>query len=457
MRVSIIGGGVYGSAVAYFFERFGDEDVHLFDRGTIAEGSTEKSAAIVRQHYSNEAHLRLAKRGRDVLANFEEYVGRDGGYVENGYLLLAGEDNKTALRENVALGRGVGVDVELLAPEEISRRVPALAVDDVAVGAIERDSGFADPVAVTQGFVEAARESGTDVHTNTPVTDVETDGRRPTRIRTTDGAFETDYVVNAAGPWGAAVGSMIGLDLPLSWHESKMAELESSPPYEPDLPTVSDVDLGLYAKPETTGHFVAGGGGPEAGRPAGRRSRRRAERRRRRVPRRTPGPHRPPVPGIRRRPGHRHVVRDRDRHPRLAPDRRRSEGVRELLQRPRPQRPRVQGSARVRRVGRRRDPRPGAAERPLAVQARTVRFRGHVQGTVRRGEPGLNRAGKPFRDRSMQNSTAGQCRPVGVPSRVDRGGDRRTGATDDDLRTAGGCRRRLFRPRLSVLTALIKI
>jgi sarcosine oxidase subunit beta len=259
MRVSIIGGGVYGSAVAYFFERFGDEDVHLFDRGTIAEGSTEKSAAIVRQHYSNEAHLRLAKRGRDVLANFEEYVGRDGGYVENGYLLLAGEDNKTALRENVALGRGVGVDVELLAPEEISRRVPALAVDDVAVGAIERDSGFADPVAVTQGFVEAARESGTDVHTNTPVTDVETDGRRPTRIRTTDGAFETDYVVNAAGPWGAAVGSMIGLDLPLSWHESKMAELESSPPYEPDLPTVSDVDLGLYAKPETTGHFVAGG------------------------------------------------------------------------------------------------------------------------------------------------------------------------------------------------------
>jgi sarcosine oxidase subunit beta len=259
MRIAIIGGGIYGSAIAYFLEEFGDEEVHLFERGEIGEGSTGKSAAIVRQHYSNKDHLHLVKRGRDILANLNEYVGQDGGFVQNGYLSLASEGNESALRDIVTIQKSLGIDVEVLQPDQIAERMPALEVGDVAIGAMENNSGFADPKEVTQGFVEKAQELGADVHTNTPVQDINLDGSHLTEVKTPNEDFDIDYVVNAAGPWGDRVASMVGLEIPISWHESKNAELTSSPPYEPDLPTVSDVDLGLYSKPETTGHFMAGG------------------------------------------------------------------------------------------------------------------------------------------------------------------------------------------------------
>jgi len=259
MRIAVIGGGIYGASVAYFLEHFGAEDVHLFERGEITEGSTGKSAAIVRQHYSNESHLRIAKRGRDILAELEEYVGQDGGFVQNGYLLLAGNESESALRDNVAIQESLGIDVEVLSPERISEQVPMLNVDDVAVGALENGSGFADPKEVTRAFIKKARELGTDVHDNTAVTGLDLNDSNSIRIETERGTLRSDYVVNAAGPWGGKVAEMVGIDVPINWHESRLAELDSSPPFGPDFPTVSDVDLGLYAKPETNGHFIAGG------------------------------------------------------------------------------------------------------------------------------------------------------------------------------------------------------
>jgi sarcosine oxidase subunit beta len=259
MHIGIIGGGLYGVATAYFLERFGAEDVVLFERGKIAEGSTGKSAAIVRHHYSDEIQIRLSKRGREILESFEEYVGCDAGFRQNGYLIMAGLENEPSFREIVQLQQSVGLDVDLLAPGEMTEYMPSIDPSGVAVAAIEHEAGFADPYKVTDGFAEKAAELGTTIHTNTPVVDVEMDNGCPSAIITEDGSHQIDYVVNAAGPWGAVVGEMVDLNIPLEWHESRMAELDSSPLYHPDLPTISDIDRGLYAKPESGGHFIAGG------------------------------------------------------------------------------------------------------------------------------------------------------------------------------------------------------
>jgi len=52
MRIGVIGGGVYGSSIAYFLTEFG-EDVVLLEKGNLGGVSTSKSAGIVRHHYSN--------------------------------------------------------------------------------------------------------------------------------------------------------------------------------------------------------------------------------------------------------------------------------------------------------------------------------------------------------------------------------------------------------------------
>jgi sarcosine oxidase subunit beta len=259
MRIAIIGGGVYGTAIAYFLEEFGDVDVVLYERDNISSASTGKSAGIVRQHYSHEIQIRFAKRGREILEELPERLGTDGGFHQNGYLIVAGEKNEERFRKNIELQQRVGIDVELVEPGELGEYVPGASPDGVTVGALERDAGFADPYLVATGFAQKAQELGATIRTNTPVTDIERNGDQVTDVVTPEGSDQVDFVIDAAGPWAHKVAEMVGIDIPLSRYEAKVATLESERSYTPELPTISDVDLGLYVKPEGSGNFIAGG------------------------------------------------------------------------------------------------------------------------------------------------------------------------------------------------------
>lgn len=261
MRIGVVGGGVYGTAVAYFLTEFGATDVTLFEAESIASGSTGYSAGIVRHHYTNEVQIRMAKRGREILERLPDYVGHDGGFHRNGYLLLPAPDDLDEFRRTVDRQRELGIDVELVDPDELTDHHPAISPADVEVGAFERTAGFADPYLVASGFAEAARENGADVHTGTPVTDLHAEDGTVTAVETPDGRHRVDYVVNAAGFRGRDVGEMVGVDLPLQRYESKIAVLRAEREYGSELPTVSDhsVKPDMYAKPEPGGEFLVGG------------------------------------------------------------------------------------------------------------------------------------------------------------------------------------------------------
>jgi len=259
MRIGIVGGGVYGTAIAYFLRELGDPEVVLFEKDGLGSASTGKSAGIVRHHYSDRIQIQFAKRGSEILSELPDRIGTDGGFHQNRYLIMAGEDDEAQFRHNVALQREVGVDVELIDPDRLDDYVPGLSGDDITVAALERDGGFADPYLVGTGFARAAQKLGATVETNTSVTDLEVDDGEVTAIRTADERYPVDVVVDAAGPWATEVAAMAGVELPLERYEAKVVVLSASDPYTPEYPTVSDVGQGLYAKPETTGDFIAGG------------------------------------------------------------------------------------------------------------------------------------------------------------------------------------------------------
>lgn len=260
MRVGIIGGGIYGTAIAYFLSRAG-ADVTLFERDGVASGSTGYSAGIVRHHYTDEVQIRMAKRGRELLETLDEHVGHDGGFHRNGYLRLADAEGRAEVERIVERQRRLGIEVELLGPDDLPGYLPAIDPDGVAVAAFEPEAGFADPYLVATGFADRARELGAAVLANTEVTDVAVEGGSVAAVETAGGTHPVDYAVNAAGPRGREVGAMAGLDLPLRRRESKIAVLDAEDDYGPGLPTVSDhsVHPDTYTKPEPGGEFLVGG------------------------------------------------------------------------------------------------------------------------------------------------------------------------------------------------------
>jgi len=265
MRVVVVGGGIVGLASAYYLADRG-ADVTVVEKGSLGGGSTGRANGGIRAQFTSGVSVDLSRESVRVWERFEEAFGVDIGYRRPGYLFLARtEATAGRFREGVALQNEHGVRSEFLTPEAATEHCPGLSPERYAGATYCPTDGFADPHLALQGFARAAGRAGTDVVTGVEVTDVRVVDGDVAGVETTDGRYDADFVVNAAGPWAARVGAMAGLDLPVSPRRRQLLVAAPDSPVPPDVPLTVDVDDGVHFRPEREGRAVVGGrfGGPD--------------------------------------------------------------------------------------------------------------------------------------------------------------------------------------------------
>ena len=82
-------------------------------------------------------------------------------------------------------------------------------------GILDERGGQVNPLYLTTGFGDRARELGVRVYENTEVLDIKVTNNRVKSVATSQGDIETEYVVNACGAWGPKIGAMVGLKVPI--------------------------------------------------------------------------------------------------------------------------------------------------------------------------------------------------------------------------------------------------
>jgi len=216
-EVVIVGGGCMGASVAYHLTRLGVSDIVILEREPmLGMGSTGRNAGGVRHQFSSEANVRLSIESIRCFENFEEQIGYPIDFHQDGYLfLLSNEPDLEAFRGNVEMQRRLGVEVELLTPQDARRLATGLQVEGVVGTTFCARDGIADPNGVTMGFAKAAQAAGARVYRETEVTGIAAQAGRIAAVQTTRGMISTRAVVNAAGPWARSVGRMAGLDVPV--------------------------------------------------------------------------------------------------------------------------------------------------------------------------------------------------------------------------------------------------
>jgi sarcosine oxidase subunit beta len=142
---------------------------------------------------------------------------------------------------------------EWFTPDEVRHRLPLLVTDDVLAGTFYARDGLADPSGVVAGYINAARRLGARLLTDVEVTGVQRQGNRVQRVLTTAGSVETDVVVNAAGPFAADVGRLLGVGLPIVPLRRQMLVTSPLPEVPSDFPFVIDFASGLYFHREGPG------------------------------------------------------------------------------------------------------------------------------------------------------------------------------------------------------------
>jgi len=262
-RVVIIGGGAIGSAIAYFLRLRGDQaEVTVVERDpTYARASSALSASSIRQQFSTPANILISQFGIGFLRGIGETLAADGerpdiGLREPGDLFLATARGRPVLEANHATQRAHGASVALLEPTALRARFPWLAVDDLAAGSLGlAGEGWFDGYGLLQAFRRKARALGARYLAAEAVA-IEQGAGRAQAVRLGDGtALAADWVVNAGGPWAAAVAAMAGIDLPVRARRRSVFVFDCRETL-PDFPLLIDPS-GLWVRPEGA-HFITG-------------------------------------------------------------------------------------------------------------------------------------------------------------------------------------------------------
>jgi glycine/D-amino acid oxidase-like deaminating enzyme len=261
-RVLIVGGGVVGSACAYFLAAKHGLLATVIERDpTYRRASSALSASSIRQQFSTEINIRLSQASLEFYRRVgdELEVGGerpDVGLVERGYLFLATAAGAGILRANHAVQRSCGVHASLLSPSALAERFPWLNVDDIAAGSLgEHGEGWFDGYGVLQAFRRKAVSLGA-TFVAADVERIETADASGAAVLCADGRrLDADAVLIAAGAWSAPLAAQLGFALPVRPRKRDVFVL-ASPAQLPGCPLVIDPG-GAWFRPEGRG-FIAG-------------------------------------------------------------------------------------------------------------------------------------------------------------------------------------------------------
>lgn len=220
--VAVIGGGIIGSAVAYYLliEAPTLSVCVIEPDPTYEYASTLRASGGCRVQFTCRENIEMSKYSIDFIRGFEATMASKGqaapvDWVEGGYLFIVPPQNSASLERNVRTQQAQGCVVDLLSASELKARFPSMNVDDLGAGAHTPHDGWCDPNGLLWGFRRKAVELGaTYVQARFESADV--DSVKVKAIALDNGQrIEATSFVNAAGAWSGTVAERFGMKLPV--------------------------------------------------------------------------------------------------------------------------------------------------------------------------------------------------------------------------------------------------
>lgn len=244
--VVVVGGGVIGSAVAYYAARRG-LDVTLVDNPKRGRASSASAGGLwplgesVGLGCGVIFYKAAQSGGRDAVHSGPERLPRsflDFALASRAMFSSLVDDLRDVAATDVefektsllfamyddgdrAFARGLWEDYpehrssfEFLTPAEVATVEPALTTELVGALRFHGDDQL-NPYQLADGLRAAARAYGATILSHTEVTGVRRAGDRVTGVVTAEGVIACGTVVNAAGAWAGQLAGMAGVDVPV--------------------------------------------------------------------------------------------------------------------------------------------------------------------------------------------------------------------------------------------------
>ena len=254
----IIGAGFAGAATAYHLARSGVKDITILEQEAVAGfHSSGRNAAMVRQVVSDPALAALTREGAEFLRALPVDWPVPVSFEQNGSLLLGSGEGWEKLSRDAEAARQTGVAAECWSKDQATEFVPALKDADFDGGVWCPTDGVVDIHALLTGYLKAALALGVRVRYGCSVGGFEIQRDRVTSVSTSDGAIETETVINASGAWAVPIARLAGATAPpLHPYRRHLFVTAPLPWVNRKWPFVWHITHDLYFRPEAAGLLV---------------------------------------------------------------------------------------------------------------------------------------------------------------------------------------------------------
>ena len=226
--VAVIGGGIVGTATAYYLAKRGLKPT-LFEKGRLAGEQSSRNWGFVRQQGRDPAEVPLMMASSRIWRDLERELDADLEWTQAGNLVVAETEEKLALFESwLEVAKRHQLDTRLITKAEVERLIPGITCE--AMGALYTPSdGHAEPAKAAPAFARAAERLGATVRTDCAVLAIETAGGAVSGVVTEHGRVDTKAIVCAGGAWTSRLLRRIGVSMPQLWMRATVARTTKAP------------------------------------------------------------------------------------------------------------------------------------------------------------------------------------------------------------------------------------
>ncbi len=249
--IVIVGGGIIGTSIAYQVAQRGAKKVVLLERDTIASGSSGRATGGIRQQFADERDISFSIEGVRFYKQFTRepdiHAIRPHFYQQGYLFLVTNEASWQAMQRHVVLQQTLGVPTQLLDRDEVTQRIPQLAVEDIVGATFCSTDGYSDPGAMTCALAFEAQRRGVLLYEHTPVVGISVKQGKIQAVQTAQETIYTHIVINATGAYAALMARLVGIvDLPVYPVRRQLYLTEPCADIPADIPMTVDLSTGFH-------------------------------------------------------------------------------------------------------------------------------------------------------------------------------------------------------------------
>jgi glycine/D-amino acid oxidase-like deaminating enzyme len=211
--VVVIGGGIVGTASAYYLAKRGLK-VALLEKGHIACEQSSRTWGWCRQQNRDPREMPLSLLSMSLWDSLASEIGQDLGFRRTG--LVYATDDAAVLAGWEAwrpTAREFGVETYMLSASQAAGRIPENRRKWVG-GLHSVADGKAEPALAAPVLAEGARALGVSIHQNCAVRRLDITNGRVTGVFSERGLIKADAVLCATGAWASGFLRRHGIKFP---------------------------------------------------------------------------------------------------------------------------------------------------------------------------------------------------------------------------------------------------